>query len=254
MHKLNIFLYFLLFFLNQGFSNLFGLDVRHCYIKDWVKHESNQKLLKNILEQELALHVSNGTPFDQAKDLMSKITQIASEMLKHGFSADAYEIPELGQNSVVSFSYFPLWEGGKAKNPIPLTFFVYVWPSEKIALKNHSSDPLNCRYGTVIHCHPIPCAFAVLKGALIQNNYEEASSYSTDRKICFINEDVFLPGEGDVDDLKKQFIHRLYNRGTDSKVSLSVHAYGLPTAEKVKACFYDTFFKCAYQNTQVVFQ
>lgn len=255
MNKLNILICFLLIFLDQIPTKLFGLDVKYCYIKDIVKHESNQKVLKTILEQELASHVSNRDPADQANHLSSRITQIANAMLKNGFLAEAYKVPEFDRNSVVSFNCFALWEGdNNATGSIPLTFFVYVWPSEELALKYNPSEPLNFRYASIIHSHPIPCAFAVLQGALIQNNYEQVSSYSTDRSIRFIDEEIFREGEGDIDDLKKKFIHKLYNRGTYSKVCLSLHAYGLSSSEKVMACFRETLSKCSYEDVRIVFK
>lgn len=230
----------LLIFLTQISAALFGLDVKNCYIKDSAKHEFNQKLLKTILEQE---QVPNRTPVDQAHHLSARIRQIAQALLKNGFKTDAYEVPEIDPNSVVSFNCFPIWEGEKnSSEPIPLTFFVYLWPSEELALKYHHSDPFNNRYASIIHRHPIPCAFAVLQGTLIQNNY-----VLVDKTIRLIDEEKFQAGEGDIDDLKKPVIHKLSNKGDSSKISLSLHAYGLSSAEKVMACFLETLSVCSYE-------
>lgn len=235
----------LLLFLLQFSNKIYSLDVKYCYIKDRVKHESNQKLLKTVLEQELTRHVSSWPPVDQANYLSAKITNIAQEIVKKGFSADAYEVPEFDQSSVVSFNCFALWEGqNNATGSIPLTFFVYVWPSEEFALKYNPSDPSNRRYSSIIHSHPIPCAFAVLQGAITQNNYEQVSA----KGIRFIDQEIFHEGEGDADDLKRPFIHKLYNRGDHSNVCLSLHAYGLPSSEKVMTCFRETFSRCTYEH------
>lgn len=236
---------FLFVLLIQSFSLLFGLEIKDCYIKDKAHHESNQKILKVILDQELSL--SNGAVIDQASYLSGRITEIAMAMIKKGFSSEAYGIPEIDQNSIVSFNCFVLWEGDK-NDSIPLTFFIYIWPSEKFALQYHPSDLVNSRYASIIHSHPIPCAFAVLEGTLIQNNYERLTPHSTDRNIRFINEEIFRIGEGDVDDLKEPFIHKLYNRDSSSKVCISLHAYGLSSEEKVMKCFQETYSNCSYDG------
>lgn len=160
---------------------------------------------------------------------------IANTLLEKGFQIDAYDVPEGVQDSILSFYSFPLWEG----NSIPLTFFVYVWPSEQLALQYNASQN---RYGSVIHSHPIPCAFTVLHGILTQNSYELAS----EKAVRFICEERFQVGTGDIDDLQKIFIHKLYNR--DSKYCLSLHAYGLSSAEKVRECFDETRAACTYEQ------
>src|SRR5947209_19821499 len=174
------------------FSSLSGLEVRPCYVKDKVAHENNQKLLKLIVEEELAA----------GNELSSRIKHIANELLKRGFVGDAYAVPPIDQNRLVSFYSFVLWEGGT----VPVTFFVYVWPSKAYALRYNPSHPENCRYGSNIHSHPIPCAFAVLKGSLTQNNYEAVYSKSA----RYVSSETFQKGEGDVDDIKNPFIHKLF--------------------------------------------
>lgn len=239
---------YLFIFIVQAPATLLGLDVKYCYIRDTVKHEFNQKLLKDILDKELAT-LSNMTFVDQANYLSARITKIANTLLKQGFSADAYGIPNFDQKSVISFNYFVLWEGEKkTKGSIPLTFFVYIWPSEEVALKHNSTNPFNCRYSSMIHSHPIPCSFAVLQGTLTQKNYERIGSAPKAKIVRFIDEEIFREGEGDVDDLIKPFIHQLCNRDPDSKICLSLHAYGLPSAEKVMQCFRETLPVCTYNQ------
>lgn len=221
---------------------IFGLEAKHCYIQDSVKHAFNQKTLNAILEKELK-SVANWSAINQANYLSARITQIAHAMLENGFLAEAYAVPEIDRDSMLFFNCFSLWEGDKnANHPIPLTFLVYVWPSQELALKFHPSHPQNTHYASNIHCHPIPCAFAVLKGSLNQNNYEQIGKGS----ILLVDEQIFHEGEGDVDDLKKSFIHKLYNKGSNSKMCLSLHAYGLSSKDKVMKCFRETFSECSY--------
>lgn len=242
----NLFLLLLLF--AQFSSVLFAVDVKPCFVIDPVKHESNQILLNTVLEEELAYCASKKTPKEKAAYLSARISQIADIMLQNGFSTEAYGVPELDQNSIVSFNCFALWEGDKnSKEKIPLTFFIYIWPSEELALKYNSENPQNRRYGSNIHSHPIPCSFAVLQGTLFQNNYELVSSRFRESKVRFINQEIFQEGEGDVDDLKKPFIHKLYSKGSGTKPSLSLHSYGLSSEEKVMECFDKNFFKHSYR-------
>ena len=234
-------------FLVQVPATLLGLDVKYCYIRDIVKHEHNQKILKSILDKELVTLDSNKTFDDQANYLSARITKIANTLLIQGFSADAYAIPNFDQNSIISFYSFVLWEGEKnTSGSIPLTFFVYIWPSEELALKHNSSNPLNCLYSSIIHSHPIPCSFAVLQGSLVQKNYERIVSDPMVKIVRLINEDIFQKGEGDIDDLTKPFIHQLYSKNPDSKMCLSLHAYGLASEEKVMKCFRETLSDCTY--------
>jgi hypothetical protein len=247
MNSIKHIIYLLLVFLGQASSVLFALDVRCCYIKDRTKHEANQKILKSILEQELAYPISNWEPADQANYLSASITKITEALIRKGFMADAYEVPKVDQNSILSFKSFALWEGdGNGPGSIPITFFVYVWPSEELALLYNPSDPANYRYASNIHSHPISCAFAVLQGALHQTNYQHTSPCN--RIVKIIGEEMFQEGEGEVDDLQKPFIHKLCNRSAHSRVCLSLHAYGLPSAEKVMACFRETFSECSYEE------
>lgn len=188
---------------------------------------------------------------DQSNYLSARITNIANTLLKDGFLADAYEIPNFDQNSIISFNCFALWEGEKnTKGSIPLTFFVYIWPSEELALKHNSANPLNRRYSSIIHSHPIPCSFAVLQGTLIQKNYECIGSDPMAKFVRLIDEEIFRKGEGDVDDLTKPRIHQLYNNGHNSKICLSLHAYGLSSAEKVMTCFRETISERTYSHVK----
>ncbi len=238
------FIFLLIILSSTTLTTLLGVDVKSCYIKDPFKHEANQKLLNSILDREFS-YLSDTLPADQAIHLSESISKITKALVKGGFSADAYEVPEIDQNSITSFNCFTLWEGNKkVSGAIPLTFFVYVWPSEGLA--TCASKSLNA---SIIHSHPIPCAFAVLKGTLVQKKYELVTSSSLGNSIRFIDETIFCEGEGDIDALRNQFIHKLCNKS--SSVCLSLHAYGLPSSDEVMACFRDTESTCSYERSIV---
>lgn len=230
-------------FLIPSFASLRALNVTSCEIVDFPKHTHNQVILKKILENELS-GLLNENPYMQATHLRAKISQIGQELIKQGFWVDAYQIPDCDQNTVLSYNCFELWEG----RLVPLTFFVYAWPSKDEALKCNA-DSLNKRYCTAIHSHPIPCAFTVLDGILTQSIYESIPGYG-DKKVRMISQERFEPGVGDVDELQDSFIHKLSNEESNPKICLSLHAYGLPTVQKVMSCFRETWGERVYEEEE----
>jgi hypothetical protein len=209
--------------------SVFGLDVKQCIITDASKHEANQRLLHSVLNRELSMLDASMPVADQ---LLANISQIAEQLLQDGFDIDAYGVQEIDERSIASYHAYTLWEG--EEQAIPLTFFIYVWPREEYVLSIHSSHPSRFPYGTKIHSHPISCGFAVLEGTLIQNNYEQIHPT---RSLRWAGEDTFGKTEGDIDLLAVPFIHQVYAKGIGSKPAISLHAYGLPTAAKVRECF-----------------
>lgn len=239
----NIAACYLLFFLAQTPVVLFAEDIEYCCIRDTLKHGFNQQLLSEVLDRELAAQDTNYTCIEHANLLSKKIIKIATALLEEGFTAEAYGIPNLKQNSTLSFNCFTLWEG--QKNPlgsIPLTFFVYIWPPVEL----NSASSLNRAYGSIVHSHPIPCSFSVLQGTLSQKNFACCGSNPAAKKVRLCHEEAFHKGEGDVDDLTKTCIHQLYNNDPDAKICLSLHAYGLSSAEKVMKCFSESLSDCTY--------
>lgn len=236
-------LLFVLTLLIPLFSSLLALNVTSCEIVDLSKHTYNQSILKKAVENELAC-LFNENPDTQAAHLRAKISQIGQELIRQGFWVDAYQIPQIDQHTVLSFNCFDLWEG----KHIPLTFFVYAWPSKDEALK-WNADSQNTRYCTAIHSHPIPCAFTVLFGILTQRSYETISGQG-DTKVRMISQERFEPGVGDVDELQDTFIHKLSNEESNSKICLSLHAYGLPTVQKVMSCFRETWGERVYEEEE----
>jgi hypothetical protein len=242
-----------LFILGLMQISLFGFQLKSCFIADANKHELNRDLLKSILDQELAM-CSHNSVVEQAGHLLRRISHIADLLLKSGFASDAYAVPKIDANSGPVYNRFPLWEGERSrKEPIPLTFFAYVWPSEEYALQYSPQDPLSSFYGTLIHSHPIGCAFAVLEGTLVQKSYERVfSTCSIQNGVRLTKEEVFNKLNGDVDDLERPFIHRIYCRGVGSTPAVSLHVYAMPTAEKVMECFEQT--KTWHTYNYVVFE
>ncbi|MBS0629259.1 MAG: hypothetical protein JSS30_03435 [Verrucomicrobia bacterium] len=210
----------LLFLLVQ--ISVFAYELRECYIQDPIKHEENRQLLQEIIEEEL-----DTSPEDPATYLSERINEIGVQLVQNGFHPDAYAVPEIDEYSVVSFDTFTLWEG--KKHSIPLTFFLYIWPTEQFALRYHPESPENWFYASCIHSHPIPCAFTVLKGALTQSNYEAIDKKAKTARM--IDKRTLIVGEGEVDDTKGMFIHRMINQG--NVPCLSLHAYGELTAKEV---------------------
>lgn len=244
---MNKFFIYLLLFIPIS-SSLCGLEVKYCKVTNPTKHEFNRRLLSTVLEQELASLNPQKTPADQADYLRSRISQISDKLLKHGFLPEAYGTPSLDQNSIISFYSISLWEGEKnSKASIPISFFVYIWPSKELALKYNASDPRNRRYGSNIHSHPVSCAFAVLQGTLIQNNYELVSSRQ-EGMVRLTGKEIFHRCEGSIDDLNSPFIHQLYGKDSGSTPCLSLHAYGISSEKKMMACYNKTLVRHIYRE------
>ncbi len=227
-------------------SQLFGIEVKYCSIADEAKHLENQKILGAIIEKELG-PVQKKSAEEKAVYLSSRVSEIGHQMLKRGFAIEAYGNPKADEGSLLAFDRFALWEG-ETHGSLPLTFFVYAWPSEEYALQYNASHPRNRYYSSCIHSHPISCALAVLEGTMTQKNYELIAAHSIDRVVRQIGEEVFQRGDGAVDDLSESFIHQLYAKGNGSKPALSLHVYGLPTEEKVMASFEETSAAHSYNR------
>jgi hypothetical protein len=214
---------------------LFAIDLNPCIITNPSAHQFNQQLLAKLIDKELASLEPEACPTDKAVFLSAHLSQIAQELLQNGFLLDAYALPAARPNAPLAFHCFSLWEGGD-HGAIPLTFFVYAWPCEEW-VKNSTQEE-NSYYGSNIHSHPIPCAFATLQGALIQYNY--ALVPDTERGVCCIGQERFPLTTGEADTLSQPFIHRLVGSEAGPKPCLSLHAYGLPSAKEVFHCFQST--------------
>lgn len=229
------YIFILMFF---HFSSVVGGELKHCYIKDQNKHANNQKLLKTIIDEELATHGQSMQASEKANFLAIRISLIAKELIKKGFSAEAYAIPYLNSGSIVTFDCFTLWEG--EKDAIPLSFYMYIWPPVELALRYQDKNAPHC-YASIIHSHPIPCAFSVLQGTLIQKKYEVVDR--SRKHVRCVSLELFDLGKGEYDDLKQLSIHKLYTKGT---VCLSLHAYGVKSSEDISKCFGETLASHIY--------
>ena len=207
--------------------------INRCFVSDLSKHKKNQQILKTVLENELS-SLDAKSPAERANFLIERISHIGKKLCVNGFFTDAYQVPRIDENSIVSFNAFVVWEGEQ----IPLTFFIYVWPSKELA-QRYYSDSWNSYYGSVIHSHPISCAFVVLDGVLIQRNF--ALLDSENRTVRLTTEDTFQKFDAAIDSLATSFIHQLYGKGTGSLPTITLHAYGLPTEKEVMESFKTTF-------------
>lgn len=222
-------------------SSYLTAELNYCFIKDEAKHLANQKLLESILEQELAVCPYN-SPSDQANFLSRRIHTIGKALLAEGFLCEAYGTPTVHPQAYLCFNFFPLWEG--KNHSIPLTFFVYAWPSKELALSYNSNDPRNQYYASLIHSHPISCAFAVLDGSLIQKSFELIEGTT----VRLTHTERFFKGEGEIDDLSGLFIHQMYNPEKSTKLTLSLHIYGLDSSQKVIQSFNETASHHTYRT------
>lgn len=220
--------------------HLQAVETRPCYIQDHVKHQKNKELLAAIIKEEL--YNLNLNSYEKSRYLSNRIRQIAQKCIDRGLSIEAYQVPEIDFEKAASFKSFVLWEGAEQTiDSVPLTFFIYIWPSEKNILQYHG---LHYRsHKSNIHSHPISCALSVLSGSLTQRRFCCVNPQS--RTVQILQTDIFNVGEGDVDDLKEPFIHQLYN-SSDEPMSISLHAYGLSSEEEVRDCFEETFSECSF--------
>ena len=211
---------------------LHSLQVAPCYIQEADLHASNQQILAQIIDRAL-----DAQPPDPASHLLSNISHIARQLLNQGFSPAAYAVPSIDQDTEAAYQSFPLWEG--ASRSIPLTFFLYVWPSQETS----ALSPAHIHYATPIHSHPIPCALSVLHGTLLQQNYQLVD---TARSVRLIGHEIFQPLQGAIDNLDHPFIHRICGTGANPAVSL--HVYGLATKEEVWKSFRETKGQHVYKK------
>ena len=119
-----------------------------------------------------------------------------------------------------------------------MTLFLYIWPGEEEAL---SQAPDNCFYCSNIHSHPIPCAVTVLRGSIDQITYQEVTGGCNIRKI---GEERLFPGRLIYDDQNEPFIHQMVSR-EKGEPTVTLHAYGAPTARKVMDTFRETRSDCS---------
>lgn len=205
-----------------------------CYLTSSELHTRNQIIFKRIVDEELK--DVNGTPEELAAHLNSRINILSRKLWERGFAPKAYATPAPQPGCPLSYAQFLLWEGASNRHKlVKTTFYIYAWPSEEFALTYESNS---YRYGSDIHSHPMTCAFTVLQGILYQKNFKFQGIVQQRKIVNLINEEVFAPGEGSLDDLGSPFIHQLYSKGGKNTPCLSLHSYGLSTEAEVRSCYY----------------
>lgn len=200
----------------------------------------NDFIFSQVIEKFLAQPACPSSPNGKAQYLNERIDLIAKEAVRIGFALDVYQPNRNQQTAALHFSAKKVWEG-KEKN-IPLTFFVYAWPAESLALKIGGNDRNYC---SSVHSHPISCALTVLRGSMVQENFIPVQGYPYN--VAFkTDEEVLLEGSKVIDAQKESMIHRLVCRDQTFPYSLTLHAYGLGSQEEVWNVFRNTRIKCDY--------
>lgn len=167
------------------------------------------------------------------KGIFENIDVLAKELFRREFDVSIYSYDE-----DMNFVNFPIWEG---KDKTGITLLIYVWPPEKIALKQHPEKDF---YQTTIHAHPICCAFTPLQGSITQISYENVGPKAA--KPCLFER--FTRGDAVFDDNSSLFIHRLVCKDEGGRPAITLHAYGAPTSDAVRHIFQETLERCSYSE------
>ncbi len=242
MFKINAIL-LLCFVMGFYVSDLIAQEdhLERCYVSNSNSHRHNQYLIGLLIEKKLQILPKNLTAEERANELNQSIGSLAQQALQEGLDLSIYTC-RIQKDGQLSFGMIPLWEGGKqAKPPIPLTFFIYVWPPEWLA---RSKVPDSTDYATSVHSHPIPCSLVVLKGTIDQEEYVPIKN---SRRAQRIKVETLYSLATVIDDREESFLHRLVCRDKSRACAVSLHGYGAPTDEAVQRIFYQTYSKCVYE-------
>lgn len=191
------------------------------------------KVIEEFLEKK-----NESTPVEKARYISTQLDLIGKEALNRGMDLSNYKIA-VSVTGALSFHMYPVWEG--QDYGIPLTLFIYVWPAEGMALK---IDPYSKWYASDIHSHPIDCSLTVLRGALVQENY---AAIAHSKKVKLTDSECLIEGALTCDFLDRSSIHRLVCRDPLGEPAVSLHAYGLATAQEVHDCFRNTYEECSFE-------
>jgi hypothetical protein len=223
-------------------------------ICDSFTHHKNQQLCARIVQRKLQTYPTSFTPEESAHDLSLHLDHLAQDLLKHGLDLKAYSYGKCPGTPYLQFTMIPLCEGKTDVKPeIPLTLFIYVWPSENLAkriamsYRDREYDPRENYYASHIHGHPLTCSLTVLKGTLCQENYRVIQGWPFN--IAKKNdEETLQQGMTAFDDNTSPFIHRLVNRNENCEPTFTLHGYGASTAKDVLNIFQATFNRYAYRS------
>lgn len=185
-------------------------------------HERNQQIFSEVIENYLKTH-------PQTHDLFSNIDLIGKEALQKGLDLSCYTYLTHPQTGALGYTAVPLWEGNSKTNVI---FLLYIWPPETEALKR---SPNTTHYKTIIHSHPIPCAYTVLSGSITEYCYTLQNA--SDKSISCCGKHHFQLGEKSVDLNETQFIHQLVFENEGVAPAITFHVYGCGTLTSLRQIF-----------------
>ncbi len=190
---------------------------------------SQDPILAKVIKEHLDSYPPQATPAEKAIYLSRDIGLIAQQAKQQGINLKRYHRIHATNNGTPCVHSEPIWDGHSAG--IPLTFFIYSWPAERIA---RSINPRSTLYSSNVHKHSTRCAFAILKGTLVQENYTDVPGY-TCNVARFEGTDQLKEGDAEVDDLETEspFVHRLLCRDPHDQICLSLHAYEHPDEDQI---------------------
>jgi hypothetical protein len=186
-------------------------------------HERNREIFAEVVKDYLATY-----PKDT--QIFCDIDLIGKEALQRGLDLSCYTYGTYPQTKGLYYKTFTLWEG--EEEGIDVLFLLFVWPSEKEALK---CDEKNEWHATTIHSHPIPCAYTVMSRAITECCYQRLSP--CDRRIRLCGKQIFHLGEKGVDLNQEPFIHQLLFEGEGREPAITLHTYGSSSLEKLHHIF-----------------
>lgn len=185
-------------------------------------HESNQKIFAEVIERYLKSH-------PQTRDLFRNIDLIGKEALQKGLDLSCYTYLRDPLTGALGYTAVPLLEGNSNTNAI---FLLYIWPPETEALKR---SPNTSHHKTIIHSHPIPCAYTVLSGSITEYCYTHQNA--SDKSIFCCGKHHFQLGEKSVDLNETQFIHQLVFENEGVAPAITLHVYGCSTVPSLRQIF-----------------
>lgn len=203
-------------------------------------------ILAQIIQERLSSYPIQATPKEKAAYLSHDIGLIAREAKQKGIDLRRYHKIYATNNGTPCLNSQPVWDGHSAG--IPVTFFIYTWPAERIA---RSINPRSTLYSSNVHKHSTRCAFAILQGTLVQENYTDVPGY-TSNVARYEGTNQLKEGDTEIDDLSTNnpFVHRLICRDPQDQICISLHAYGHPSEDQILRSQAEFTHKYVYPSTQ----
>lgn len=208
--------------------------------------KKNREIFDALLKEALE-SISRLSSREKAKSLSVRIGQIAKKALERGFDPTLYTYNVIQKSGYLAFSTHPLWEG---QDKVPVTFRIYVWPSESEAKSRDriAGDRENGFYRSNIHSHPIACALTVIEGSVLQRTFvREDNSLPSAARL--LEEKTLHLDEGEFDEADQPFIHQILCNDSRKKADVTLHCYHAPTEKSVDQIFSSTFREHSYTYT-----